>query len=145
MTCQQFPQKKSKIFTKRVSHENQTIFIYVTTFITLQLNEFKTIDEHAAKASDRNDYTDTKMIMERSYQNYYAIASDLLKSLALDFKPRRSQTKPMGFCMCDFSHGLSKAIGSSFCLEVFVVQLALGRCTFPRNLSFQINTNRTQI
>ena len=120
MTCQQFPQKKSKISTKKVSHENQTIFIYVTTFITLQLNEFKTSDEHAAKASDRDDYTDTKMIVERSYQNYYAIAivtlSDLLKSRALDFKPRRSQTKPMGFCMCDFSHGLSEPIGSSFCL-----------------------------
>ena len=30
------------------------------------------------------------------------------KNLAPDFKPMRSQTEPMGFCMCDFSRALSK-------------------------------------
>ena len=64
------------------------------------MNEFKTIDEHAEKASDRDDYTDTEMIVERSIKTYYAIAiaalSDLLKYLAPDFKPMRSQKKNNG-------------------------------------------------
>jgi len=58
---------------------------------------------------------DCRKVLSKVIKPLHAIPKlrDWLKKLAPDFKPLRSQPKPMGFCMCDFSHGLSELIGSN--------------------------------
>ena len=55
---------------------------------------------------------DCRKVLSKVIKPLHAIPKlrDWLKNLAPDFKPLRSQTKPMEFCMCDFSHGLSELI-----------------------------------
>ena len=77
------------------------------------------------------------MIYRKLYYYAFAITTlgDWLQYLAPDFKPMRSQTKPVGSCTCDFFRALMKLVviaRSSDWLIALFAPVVIGRM----NLSF---------